>query len=287
MAWDTDIGRKLQKGLDNQQKYSYIRRFKTIPVFRSVNHILPAGMLLCLLTLLIDVAHAQDWETKNNGFIARDLELTVNAGMTSYYGDLSIYDNSFTDKLAHESGFAFGIVGTKRLTPQIGISGQVIFGQLKGSNKNVSFESSILQYNLHVRLNLIRLFSNNHTSRFNWEALFGFGNFLFESTKTTQQEGDDLIEEHSSRVPELVFFGGTGISYRIDERIGIGMEISLHQFQNDKIDVTVKNNDFDYYTYLNVGITYYFRSFQKTAPRNKARIAHSHERLKPLDHDSK
>lgn len=287
MTWSIKIKGEPQKGLDNRQKYSYLVWFKTNPVSHSVYHILPAGLLLCLLTLLVDLSVAQDWETKNNNFIARDLELTVNAGVTSYYGDLSIYDNNFTDKLAHESGFAFGLVGTKRLTPQIGISGQVIFGRLKGSKQNVSFESSILQYNLHVRLNLIRLFSNNHTSRFNWEAMFGFGNFLFESTKTTQQEGENLVEDHSSRVPELVFFGGSGISYRIDERLGIGLELSLHQFQNDKIDVTVKNNDFDYYTYLNVGITYYFRSFQKTAPRNKARIAHTHERLKPLDLNSK
>jgi hypothetical protein len=287
MAGRVYIKHNLQKGLDSRQKYSYIGWFKTNPVSRSVNHILPSGLLLCLLMLVVDLAVAQDWVAKNENFIPRDIELTLNAGMTSYYGDLSIYDNSLIDKLANESGFAFGLVGTKRLTPQFGISGQVIYGRLKGYNQNVSFESSILQYNLHIRLNIIRLISSNYTSRFNWEVFFGIGNFLFESTKTTQLEGDDLVEEHSSRVPELVFFGGTGISYRIDERLGIGMEMSLHQFQNDKIDVTVKNNDFDYYTFLNVGITYYFRSFQKTAPRNKARIAHSPERLKPLDHNSK
>lgn len=239
---------------------------------------------LCLLLLTASAGFAQDdWVEKHMTFIERDLELNINAGMTSYYGDLSIYDGSFTDKLNHESGFAFGITGTKRLTPELGVSGQLLIGQVKAHKGNVAFESSIFEYNLHIRLDLIRLFSANYQAKLNWEALFGFGNFIFNSTKTEFLEGGNQVTEHSTRVPELVFFGGSGLSYRFNEKMSLGVEMTLHQFQNDKIDVTVKNGDFDYFTYLNAGFTYYFRSKQKTAPRNKARIAHSPERLKPLD----
>lgn len=239
-------------------------------------------ILLACIFFGIDHGYTQSWEEQHENLNARDIEVLINAGMTSYYGDLSIYDNNFIDKLNHESGIAMSVVLTKRLTPQIGISGQLLTGRLKARLDNVAFESTLFEYNMHVRLNMVRLFTRYYKSKISWDVFFGFGNFLFKSTKTTYLEGDDLIEKHSARVPELVFFGGTGLSYRVNEKISMSAELSLHQFQNDKIDISVNNSDFDYFTYFNFGITYYIRSYQKTAPRNKARIAHSTERRKPL-----
>jgi hypothetical protein len=224
----------------------------------------------------------QTWEEQHENMNDRNIELTINAGMTSYFGDLSIYDNNYFDKLAHESGFAASVVLTKRLAPQVGVSGQLLAGRLQARNGNIKFESTILEYNLNVRLDMLRVFSQYSRSKIKWDVFFGFGNFLFESTKTTILEGEDKVEEHSARVPELVFFLGTGLSYRLNEKVSVGAELSLHQFQNDKIDITIAGNDFDYFSYLGFGFTYYFRSFEKTAPRNKARIAHSEKRLKPL-----
>lgn len=230
-------------------------------------------------------ANAQSWEDQHENMNDRDIEVTIQAGLTSYYGDLSIYDGNYFDKLSHESGFAASVILTKRLAPQIGVSGQILAGNLKARNENVYFESSIFEYNLHVRLDMLRIFSKYNKSKFKWDVFFGFGNFLFKTTKTTTLEGEDLVEKHSARVPELVFFGGTGLSYRLNEKISLLADISIHQFQNDKIDITVNNSDFDYFSYLNLGFTYYFRSFEKTAPRNKARIAHSNKRMKPLKED--
>lgn len=248
----------------------------------SGKHISHFYYITCLLLLVPLFGFSQDWVGNHNSVVDRDIEVTVSAGLTSYYGDLSIYDGNYFDKLAHESGFALGIVATKRLTPQIGISGQLILGRIQAKKDNIAFESSLFEYNLHVRLDLIRLFSSNYKGKLNWEVLFGVGNFFFNSTKTVFLEGDNDVSEHSTRVPELVFFGGSGLSYRFNEKMSVGAELTLHQFQNDKIDITVKNNDFDYFTYLSFGFTYYIRSKQKSAPQNKARIAHSNEKLKPL-----
>jgi hypothetical protein len=156
-------------------------------------------------------------------------------------------------------------------------------GRLEARKDNISFESTILEYNLHVRLDMLRVFSKYSRSKIKWDVFFGFGNFMFKSKKTTFLEGEDQVEEHSARVPELVFFLGSGLSYRINEKLSLGAELSLHQFQNDKINITVSGNDFDYFSYLGFGFTYYFRSFERTAPRNKARIAHSSKRMKPLN----
>ncbi len=228
---------------------------------------------------------SQTWEDQHKDLNDRDIELTVYAGMSSYYGDLSIYDNNYFDKLSYESGFSGGLILTKRLAPQIGVSGQLLAGKINARKGNVSFESTIVEYNLHVRLDMLKVFSKYSKTKIKWDVLFGFGNILFNSTKTTALEGENQVEEHKARVPELVFFGGTGLSYRLNEKIGINAEISIHQFQNDKIDITVSGTDFDYFSLLNFGFTYYFRSFEKTAPRNKARIAHTSKRMKPLKDD--
>jgi len=246
-------------------------------------HIWNYCLLFLPLIFLQFGGYTQDWVDEHENLVPRDVEVFLNAGLTSYYGDLSIYDNNFYNKLIHESGMAMGIVVTKRLTPQFAVSGQLIAGKLLGKKDNTSFESSLFEYNLHVRINPIRLFSYNQSSKFTWDILFGFGNFLFKSTKTEFLEGENRITEHAARVPELVYFVGSGVSYKFNEKMSIGAEISVHQFQNDKIDIVVANSNFDYFSYLNVGFTYYLRSFQKTAPRNKARVAHSDERLKPLD----
>lgn len=250
----------------------------------SKNKILLLGWTISLSVILSLTGLAQeDWGDQYKNIVDRKLEVTANFGWTSYYGDLSIYDSDFAGKIANESGLAFGIVGTVRLTPEIGVSGQLIVGKVNAAKANASFESNILEYNLHMRLNLLRLFIPGRVPRLNAEVMFGFGNFLFNSTKTTYSEGGNSVEKHSSRVPELVFFGGGGISYMINDKMSIGSELTLHQFQNDKIDITVKSGDFDYFTYLTFGFTYYFRSKQKTAPRNKARIAHENHRRKALE----
>jgi hypothetical protein len=248
-------------------------------------NILFSCLIVCILGLIPMQSSAQSWEDQHKDLNDRDIELTVYAGMSSYYGDLSIYDKNYFDKLSHESGFSGGLVLTKRLAPQIGVSGQILAGKINARKGNVSFESTILEYNLHVRLDMLKVFSKYSKTKIKWDVLFGFGNILFNSTKTTLLEGENQVDEHKARVPELVFFGGTGLSYRLNEKIGINAEISIHQFQNDKIDITVNSNDFDYFSLLNFGFTYYFRSFEKTAPRNKARIAHSNKRMKPLKSD--
>ncbi|MEZ5146829.1 MAG: hypothetical protein R2759_07045 [Bacteroidales bacterium] len=57
--------------------------------------------LIWLLILPIFVM-GQDWTTKDIKTFNQNWGVNVNAGLTSYYGDLSIYDNDFVAKLQHE-----------------------------------------------------------------------------------------------------------------------------------------------------------------------------------------
>ena len=80
----------------------------------------------------------------------------------------------------------------------------------------------------------------------------GIGNFLFSSTRYEFIEGDTLSQNHVARVSEFLYMIGSGISYDLNNYFLISMDISLKQCQNDRVDLTVKAADFDYYTYLNL-----------------------------------
>jgi hypothetical protein len=219
---------------------------------------------------------SQDWGgLKPNGFWDH-WSVNANAGMTSYFGDLSYHDSDISGKLTYESGPALGISVSKHFNKIFGISGELIYGNLQGgNNKNITFKTNLLEFNLQGRVDFLRLMFPHRQLKFGIEGLAGLGQFLFKST-TYELKGEtqtSYIQE--TGVPEFVYFYGAGVHYHIGENFAVTAEMSLHHAQNDKLDNLIKNNNYDYYSYLSVGFTYYINSFKKEPLRNKARIAHS------------
>jgi hypothetical protein len=209
--------------------------------------------------------------------------IEANAGILSFYGDLSLYDDNYFDKIEFESGPGVSLNLTKHFDRLFAISGQLLVGQLKGSNYTSSFNADLVEYNLNARINLFNLFYPRNKGKFGLTFMAGAGQFLFSSTKTSFDEGKNSITRHDARVPEFVYFIGGGGFIRTKDRFGISLDVSLRQCQNDWLDVLIKNDDFDYYTYLSLGIIYYIDNFIHKKPvKNKARIAHSNAKLKHL-----
>ncbi len=219
---------------------------------------------------------AQKWGGNEHGsrFI-KNWSINANVGYTSYFGDMSYYDNDVVEKLSSESGAAYGIMLTKDVTKWLGLSGQLFYGKLKGGNNNITFKTDLIEYNLQARIDFINLFWPDNRSNFGIIGSAGIGQLLFNVTTFEFNEGPPIIKEHTAAVPEFVYSFGAGIYYKVTERIGITADLNLHQLQNDKLDNLVKNNDFDYYTYLSIGITYYLSGAFKRAQTSTARIAHS------------
>jgi hypothetical protein len=164
----------------------------------------------------------------------------------------------------------------------LAVSGQLLAGKLNGNNYNTSFNADLIEYNLNVKLNLFNLFYPENKGKFGINAKAGVGQFLFTSTKTVYSEGGNEIFNHDARVPEFVYFIGAGGFFKTTDKFGVSLDISLRQCQNDQLDVLVKSNDFDYYTYLSFGITYYVDRIKKGPIKNRARIAHNNFKLKHL-----
>jgi len=174
------------------------------------------------------------------------------AGLFSYFGDLSIYDGDIANKIMKESGPAFGISATKYLGKFSAVSGELISGQVRAEKDSISFESNIIEYNVQVQFDIIKLFFFDSKSNVSILLLGGIGNVLFNSNKHSNTEN----ENYTTRVPEFIYFFGGRIEYHASNIIKIGIGISIKQLQNDKLDVTNKNSDYDYYSYTNIGVAY-------------------------------
>lgn len=51
-----------------------------------------------------------------------------------------------------------------------------------------------------------------------------------------------------------------------NSNLGITADLSIHQCQNDRLDDEVKNDDYDYFSYLNIGVSYFINTVRKREP---------------------
>lgn len=231
-----------------------------------------------LLVLFLPISSfAQEWGgTKPIGFWDH-WSINVNAGLNSYFGDLSYYDTDINGKISNESGFGLGGLLTKHVTNKFSISGELLLGDFKGGNtNNNSFKTKFFEYSLQVRLDLIRVFISNSNPKFGIEGFAGLGQLWFNVAHKEYNEGNPISSEYKSSSPEFIYYAGLGMHYHVAERIAISSSFSLRQIKNDRFDNLVKNNDFDLYSYLSVGLTYYFSGWGSSFTKKKgSSVAHS------------
>jgi len=215
-------------------------------------------------------SYGQGWGGRNTKASFWDnWALNINGGLTSFYGDLSKFDSEIMDKLMKESGPAFGGILSKYIVNnKIGISGQLLYGTLQGENtsSNLAFEASFIEYNIHARLNLVNLFSKKDMPKFGFELYGGAGQFMFKATRYNRELSEVYTEDTGT--PEFVYFFGAGMSYKVIDKLGVTVDMSMRQAQNDKLDDYVKNDNFDYYTYISIGVTYHIESIIKSGGKS-------------------
>lgn len=242
-------------------------------------HIRLLPMVVILLLLFPFHGTSQEWGGEKPINFWDHWSININAGFTSYFGDLSYYDSDLIGKFNNESKPAVGILLTKHFDKKFGVSGQFLYGQIKGgNNKNVYFETNLFEYNIQARLDIIRIILPDKNPKFGLEGFAGIGHTWFNSERYIVGEGSPDISSVKASVPEFVYFGGIGMHYHFQKNFAITTSMSLRHLQNDKLDQLVKNSDNDFYTYLSVGITYYINGFGNKPLKNKARLAHSSKR---------
>lgn len=227
------------------------------------------------MMIIIQPVLSQNWEGSRKTGLWERWAFTVNGGYSSYYGDLSIYDSDISNKIMRESGPAYGAIVSKYLNNIVGISGQILIGNLKGAKENYSFSTDITEYNLQLRINFINLFNNRRDHKFGILGYAGIGQFFYSVRIKKDMEGILISNKYTSAVPEFVVFAGGGVHYIIGKNFSMSANLSLRQCQNDELDGYKHKRDNDYYSYMSMGLTYYIPSFVKHPLRNRARIANS------------
>jgi hypothetical protein len=239
-----------------------------------------------VLTLLM-VYHAGNSFSQNWGGAERnrfgDLwSVNLSTGLTSYFGDLSVYDTDPVNKFSKESGLGFGVQVTKYFGSSFGLSGKLLFGKIKGHKGEFSFKTKLFEYSMQARVDFVNLLHRNKEHKFHFDGFVGVGHFLFDARLWEYEGEEGDVSEEVTDVPELVAYVGGGINYQFARDFALTTDLALRRSQNDKLDNYTKGHDYDYYTYLSVGITYYISTFIKKPPRNKATVVYHQSRLKPL-----
>ena len=212
-----------------------------------------------ILLLLFQSSFGQDrpeWKRLPYNYFWYDWSIDFNTGLTSYFGDLSQYDLSPAEKLAYESKPAFGLKLTKNIRKHFGISGQLIYGGFKSNYEpGHSFGTNLFEYNVQASIDLTQLLVPNRKTNFGWAGYAGMGQFLFITTGYKNLQTLSPQRVYRSAVPEFVYFFGTTIYFAISETVRLTADLSIRQAQNDNLDLFISGTDFDYYSYLSVGIS--------------------------------
>lgn len=183
------------------------------------------------------------------------LRVNLNAGITSYFGDLSIYDLNPAGKIIDESLPGYSGVAILQLNKTFSISGQILQANLKASMDSTSFRTEIFEYNLHGRVDFLKLLGIPHYPGLCFEGYAGLGQFFYSVQKQIESGTNTATTSYKVDVPEFVYFFGGGIAYRITKYVSLSVDLAIRQCQTDLLDDYVAHRDFDYYSYFSLGTT--------------------------------
>ena len=215
---------------------------------------------LLLLSTHVHATGPDEWRGRSGNILLQNWSLALTLGFTSYYGDLSQYDANYFNKLIFESKPAIGVKLTKYFHPLIGISGQVIYGGFRSDFlPDHTFDLRLLEYNVQAVFDAAPLVFPGRSIPYGIEVSAGMGQFLFQTT-VNASTGEQPAAPIMDGTPEFVYFFGGTFYYKVNRNFRATIDLSIRQAQNDNIDKYIASKDFDYYSWLAVGITWSINS---------------------------
>lgn len=187
--------------------------------------------------------------------LLKNWSVNLNGGRTSFFGDVSVYDHEFEEKMRKDGSWGWGVEIGRKFTPVISLSVQFMMGQLAGSNSKSHFASDIQEVSFNGSLDLLNMLIPGNDAGLHPYVKAGFGQFNF-NTRLIYNDPDtpDLTAE--SKSPELIGLIGGGAYYYISNSFDINMELLGRRMSNDRIDGTNNSKHNDYYSYFSIGITF-------------------------------
>ncbi len=188
------------------------------------------------------------------GLFAQSYEAGLMFGGSSYQGDLSPNAVNLSTGKIHPS---LGLFFRYNINKYISARGNFSYGKISGDdalandegrkNRNLSFQSNIMEFGLTGELNLFGfqpsglqkryspyLFGGIAVFRFNPETNYN-GNLVELQPLGTEGQGMDGFDE-PYKLTQIAIPMGVGMKYAINERLNIGAEIGFRKTFTDYLD---------------------------------------------------
>lgn len=220
-------------------------------------------------------------ETKRDR-ILRKFSLTPQVGLLHSWSD---FKDDGLGGMLNQNELGLNLLLSYRLNKFISISTGGLYGKLSGSQDNVNttgavnepsdlgygilFKTDLFEFTLpRVDVNLSRLIFKDKSSFFNKVSvnLIGSHGLVYSNSKiyAQQDEGVNLLygkrRGRTGQTAEAVTSYGMGLSYIINDRFDLGIESTIRNVWNDKLDAWVTPGSAnDKYSYTAIGVTYHLK----------------------------
>ena len=225
------------------------------------------GLTLVLLFFLFNPAgfsQVQPVNSNYNSVLSNTGQFGLTLGPAIYYGDLNLCN--FT--LKRSTGLAASLFGQYYFSNVFGFRISLYSGILNGGIKSYiasgtqmedSFTGIILEGDLHMVVNFSNLFFRHSLKRrFFFYGTVGLGYAGWYSKLTNQVYNYDslqYINPLSNFNAAFVVPVGLGCSYRIGNRLNLGLEYSYKTYFSDKLDNTTGGYPYDVVHYIALTIS--------------------------------
>lgn len=190
----------------------------------------------------------------------------INAGATSFFGDVQNKDFSFSN-LSDQTDFGYGGRLGKYISPVFAVHLQGAYSNLKGEKQShdLKFSSKMTEAQLGVTVNFSNLFGGDKSRTVSFYGFTGFGAIFYEtdarqlSTGLPVDESENVISNPNNiKETALIIPVGFGIDFKLAPKWYINLESGLRLTNTDKLDGIVSGTHKDTYYYSSLGLSFDF-----------------------------
>ena len=206
--------------------------------------------------------------------------VSINAGFSSYYGNLGVYNRDPILKLQKESKFAYGLFAGKSFNNIWGARVYYNSGGLKAQNNElqVVYDAKISNYGVQLVVQFNTLIGGmDYIPDFAIYGIAGVGMVNSKPILSSIENEDEPSQpidslNYETSVSSMTLNLGLGVSYAIFSQFDVNAEIVYHRSMTDELDLYVEGGK-DQFVNIRLGFIYRFGF-----PGQKSTSAFGHKR---------
>ncbi len=204
-------------------------------------------------------------------------QFNANAGTSLFFGDIKQYRvwPVINDQSEWRLGVGAQII--KQISPVFGVRGQIVFGQLSGTNRDADryFTSNYIEFNLNSTISINNIIGTYRSNRF-WDiyltAGVGITNYNTElknhsTNAVIRTVGYGSGKSFGGRTLQGIITLGVGANIRLSDLWNLNFEFVYRGMNSDELDGVISGSAYDGYNYTSMGISYKFGVSSKAKGR--------------------